>query len=403
MKNLQKKGILILLSLSLVAATSSCHSDDPSYDDVTPPVVAEIHNISGSIAGMDGNGIAGATVTMSGTATGTATTDGNGYFLFQNVKPGDYTLEVSATGKISKDTKVTVANENAQNVVWNVMLASESSVTNISVTPNVSTEDEITTEALEGNDLAEVPVEVEVPANSVNKAATITIAPIYDESEAAISKAGSRAVESTMLVGAKLSCSDKTIVLEKPLLISFNLDSETAAAATAKKFVDGNWVEIPFDAVGGKAIIAADEFTSYGIFLDVNFNSSARTEHVAFAQSLWDNLYGVNVMNVGDASYDYKVGTQIDSKGTSVLTALLIETLARQFGANAYDAKGTYPINIKLPIGTALMITGTQKVSTVSASAHNHTVSGTQYGTVTVVATTYNRNHTGSNGGNQQN
>lgn len=402
MKKLQKRSILTLLGLGLVAAASSCHSDDPSYDDVTPPVVAEVHNISGSIAGIDGNGIAGATVTMGGTATGTATTDGNGYFIFRNVKPGSYTLEAAATGKISKNTDVTVADGNAQNVVWNVMLASESSVTDIHVTPDAGTEDEVTTEALEGNDLAEVPVEVEVPANSVNKAATITIAPIYDESEAAVSKAASRAVESTMLVGATISCSDKSVVLANPLPVSFSLDSETAAAATARKYVDGNWIDIPCEVAGGKVTVSADEFTSYGIFLDVDFNSSARSEKIVFAQSLWDNLYGGNAMSVGEASYDYTVGIRIDSKGTSVLTALLIESLARRFGANAYDTKGIYPINVTLPVGTALMISGTQTVSTVSASARNHTVSGTQYGTVTIVATSYNRNHTGSNGGNQQ-
>ncbi|MCM1138928.1 MAG: carboxypeptidase-like regulatory domain-containing protein [Muribaculum sp.] len=400
MNKLKMKGALILLSMGLMAATSSCHSDDPNYDDVVPPVVAEVHNISGSIAAMDGNGISGATVTMSGKANGTATTDANGYFIFTDVEPGDYDLSVSAAGKISKQTKVTVADENAQNVVWNVMLASETAVTEIPVDPESESQDEVKTEALEGNDMAEVPVEVVVPENSVNKAATITVAPIYEESEAVAARA-SRADENTMLIGAKLSCDDSSVRIENPLDLSFNVDSETATAVTAKKYVNGSWVDVPCTVVDGKVTVAADEFTSYGVFLGITFSSSSRREAVVFSQSLWDNLYGGSDMTVGEATYDYKVGTRIDTKGTTVFTALLIEALARQFGANAYDAKGSYPINVTLPIGTALQLTGTQQIYAVSASSKGKSVTGTQYGTVTVIASTYNRNHTGGNGGNQ--
>lgn len=388
------KGALLLLSLGLMAATSSCHSDDPNYDDVVPPTVAQIYNISGSIAAMNGEGINGATVTMSGTATGTATTDNNGYFVFTDVKPGSYNLSVSAEGKLSQSTTVAVEEGNGQNVVWNVMLASEASVKAITVDPETKTETDVTTEALKDNDLAEVPVEVVVPENSVDKAATITVAPIYNEEEAATARS-SRADENTMLVGARLSCSDNTVQILNPLDLTFNVDEETATAVEAKKFVNGAWVDADFTVVDGKVTIAADEFTSYGVFLGINFSISSRNEAVTFAQSEWNNLYGNNDMSVAEATYDYKVGMRIDTRGTTLFTALLIEALARQFGANANEAKGTYPINVTLPIGTALTLTGTQQVNSVSASSKGKSVSGTQYGTVTVVATTYNRNHTG--------
>lgn len=396
MKRLQMKGALMLLSLAVMTFASSCKDDDPDYNDVTPPEIVEIHNISGSVAALDGKGINGATVTMSGAASGTVTTDANGYFIFPNVQPGDYNLEVKATGKISKDTKVTVSKQNAQ-VVWNVQLASEASVTSITVTPDSKTEKEVTTEALEGNNKAEVPVDVVVPENSVNKSATITVSPIYDESDAS-----SRATENTMLVGAKLSCNDSSVKIEKPLDLTFNVDSETAQSVSAKKYVNGRWIDVACTVNNGQVIIPADEFTSYGVFLGITFSSTSKKENVVFSQSLWDNLYGSKDMNVGEASYNYNVGTKIESRGTTVFTALLIEALARQFGANYFETKGVYPINVTLPIGTALEISGTQQVNTVSASSKNKTVSGTQYGTVTVVAKTWNRNHTGSNGGTQQ-
>lgn len=399
MNRFQMKGALLLLSMGLMAAASSCHSDDPSYDDVVPPVVAEVHNISGSVAGMDGRGIENATVTMSGTANGDVRTDANGYFVFSDVKPGEYTLAVSAAGKISKEAKVTVADENAQNVVWNVMLASEATVAEIQVSPESESQNEVTTEALEGNDKAEVPVEVFVNQNSVNKAATIKVAPIYDESEAADSRA-SRAEENMMLIGAKLSCDDSDVAIVQPLDLTFNVDSETALAVSAKKYVDGNWVDVPCTVVDGKVTVEADAFTSYGVFLGITFASTTRNEAVVFSQNKWDNLYGAAPMIVEDASYEYKVGTSIETKGTTVFTALLVEALARQFGANAYDAKGTYPLHVTLPIGTALQISATQQINSVSASSKGRTVSGTQYGTVTVITNTWNRNHTGGSGGN---
>lgn len=399
MKKVQMRGILTILGVGLMAAMSSCHSDDPGNGGL--PEIREIHNISGSIAAMDGNGIQGATVTMGGTASGMATTDANGYFIFGDVKPGRYTLEVTAVGKLPKSTEIEVLDGNAQNVVWNVMLPSEASVTTIQATPGAAADDEVTTEALENNDMAEVPIDVEVPANSVNKAATISVSPIYEESEAE-GRSMSRADENTMLIGAKLSCSDNSVQIQNPLSLTFNVDSETATSITARKFVNGNWVDIPCTVSGDKVVVEADEFTSYGVFLGINFTSSGRNETVVFSQSLWDNLNGRAPMGVGVATYDYKVGTQIDTRGTTVFTALLIEALARRYGANAYDAKGSYPINITLPVGSACRISGSQRINTVTATAKSKSVSATQYGTVTVVATTYNRNHTGGSGTGSQ-
>lgn len=124
----------MLLGVALTFGMSSCCDEDPDYGNVTPPVVADVHNISGSIAGIDGLGISGATVTMGGTANATATTDENGYFVFENVAVGTYNLKVTAEGKISQETTVEVTETgNGQNVVWNVMLASEESVTDIVV------------------------------------------------------------------------------------------------------------------------------------------------------------------------------------------------------------------------------------------------------------------------------
>lgn len=404
MRKLLKFGVFALLGGALTCSVASCSDDDPDYSNVTPPTVAEVHNISGSIAGIDGKGISGATVTMAGTASGTATTDANGYFVFENVKAGSYTLKAEAAGKMPKETSVSVTeNGKGKNAVWNVMLASEESVTTVTVGENGGSGN-TTTEALEGNDKAEVPVAVSAPANSLNKSASIEVSPIYSADEAAAQArskvTGTRAAANTLVVGAKLSCSDNSVRIETPLELTFDVDDVTISEVKAQKYSNGRWVDVPVSTTAdGKIVIAVDEFTAYGLFCNINFSTSSRNETISFAQSEWNNLYGSDVMNIGTASYTYKVGMDINTAGTSVFTALLVEAMARAFGANSYTATGNYPINVALPIGTYLKISGTQQINTVTASVGRRSVSGTQYGDVTITVTTANRQHTGGSGG----
>lgn len=402
MKIALKFGVSALLGAALMFGVTSCHDDDPNYSNVTPPVVTQVHNISGSVVGMDGNGIKDAVVTMSGTAAATQTTDENGYFVFENVAVGTYSLKVTAAGKFSKETAVTVTEDgNGKNVVWNVMLASEESVTDITVGADGG-EGNVTTEALEGNDKAEIPVEVAVSETSLNKEATIQVSPIYTEAEAGmprVAKAGARADATTLVVGAKLSCSDNTVEIEKAIDLTFSVDDVTTTEVKARKYTGGQWVEVPSRVEGNKIIVAADEFTSYGLFAGISFTSTSRYENLVFARSLWDNLYGSGSMHVGTATYTYKVGMDVETKGTTVFTALLIEALARQFGANSYETQGNCPINVTLPIGTKLEVSGVQQINSVKASVGSRSVSGTQYGDVTINIVTGNRSHTGSSGG----
>lgn len=399
MKSYLRFGVLALLGVALAFGATSCSDDDPDYSNVTPPTVAKVHNISGSIAGMDGNGISGATVTMSGTANGTATTDANGYFVFENVAVGTYTLNATATGKQSKETSVSVTEDGkGKNVVWNVMLASEESVTSIEVNSSTGGEGNVTTEALQGNEKAEIPVEVNVSANSLNKEATIEVSPIYSEDEAIQVRSLTKAASNTLVVGAKLSCSDNTVTIEKEHAIdlTFNVDDVTTTEVVAQKYSNGAWVDVPCRIEGNKIVVSADEFTSYGLFAPISFTTSSRNEAINFSQSVWDNLYGSGDMSVGTATYTYKVGMDVNTSGTTVFTALLVEALARQFGANSYETQGNYPINVTLPIGTYLQVSGVQQINTVTASVGSRSVSGTQYGDVTITVVTANRSHTGS-------
>lgn len=77
---MKTKGTVLLLSLSLglMAAATSCSHNDPDYSDVTPPEAAVYNDICGAVAGMDGVGLVGATITITGPQSGETQTDSNG-------------------------------------------------------------------------------------------------------------------------------------------------------------------------------------------------------------------------------------------------------------------------------------------------------------------------------------
>lgn len=391
----------MLLVASLSWGMASCDDDDPDYENVTPPEVTVAPNtLSGVITSISGDPIAGATVTLSGTANATAKTDAKGIYQLEDVKPGTYQLKAEAAGKLAKEGELTVEKtEKSQNVVWNAILAAEIKK-EISVSTTETSTGNVDTETLKGNEKAEVKVEATIPPSAVEaeegEEVRIIVSPVYDAGSVTGGRAvAPRADETTMLVGATLACSKSDAKLKTSIDLGFNVDTEVAANVEARQYKDGQWVAVESRTEDGKVIIAADEFTSYGLFLGVSFSSSNATEAVSFSQNKWDNLYGSTDMTVGSASYTYKVGTEISTSGTSVLTALLIEKLAQRFGTTVSTVTGSYPVNVSLPVGTMLSISGVQNKSNVTASAMGKSVGGTHYGTVTVTVTTANRQHNG--------
>lgn len=395
MKTFFKMGAYGLLSLALATVFSSCHDDDPDYGDVTPPTVAVAPNtVSGVISTMSGTPVSGATVTLD---TETATTNADGVYLFSGVSSGTHSIKVTATDKIEQSGTITIEDVGkTQNAVWNALMPEDRSE-EINVTVGEGGEGSVESESIKGNDNAKVTITATIPEDAVSEDTKIEIAPIYTEASATVQTKGTRAGEEagTMLIGATISCSSN-VTLSKAIDLGFELDGSMTAVAEAKKYVNGELVPVNSRIENNKVIIEALEFTSYGLFLNVGVSVSKGSENISFTQNKWDNLYGSRDMQVGDAAYTYKVGTEINSRGTNVLEALLIEHLARLYGTPVKNLQGTYPINVTLPIGTVLQISGTQEKNNITISAHGRSVKGTNYGTVTVVVATANRNHTGS-------
>lgn len=394
MYNFVRRGAYMLLIAGLTMGVAGCSDDDPDYDHVTPPVVEVASNtLTGVITSLNGEGISGAKVSLG--EANSATTDANGVYLFKDVKAGTYQLKAEAEGKLSHTGTLTVADvKKTQNLVWNAALASDVKK-EVSVSADAPSEGKVETETLKGNEEAKVEVKAEIAAGAVDTDADVKviISPLYKE-EDVVARAA-RATDETMLVGAVLSCNKEGASLKKAIELGFELDSELAGKVEAKQYKNGEWVKVNSRIEDGRVIIAASEFASYGLFLGVEFSEKKSTEVVAFEQSKWDNLYGSKDMSVGEAAYIYKTGTEISTEGTSKLTALLVEKLAQRFGATAVTVSGSYPINVTLPVGTMLEISGVQEEWSVSASALGKSASGTRHGNVSIEVATSNREHTG--------
>lgn len=388
-----KKGAFMLLVAGLAIGVASCSDDDPDYSNVTPPTVAVTHSISGRVTGLDGEGIS-ATVSMNGASTATKA---DGTFVFENVAAGTYTLKAEASGKESKEASVTVSDGESNNPVWNVTLSNKG--TEITANADGSANGSITSETLKGNEAGEIEMTLTAPAGAVEAGTQIIVTPIYSKEEAelpTLRSAGTRAVGNTLLIGTRVSGSSASAILQQPVILEYDVDPDIAASITAQKYVNGQWVDAEYTVgADGKVTVTADQFTSYSLLCNATISSSKTSEAVSFSPDSWDNLYGSGDMAVSSASYSYKIGTDISSSGTNKITAYLIEIVARAAGAGVTEATGTYPINVTLPVGTAMSISGQQEVTTLTASALGRSVSGRQYGTVSVITRSWNRQHTG--------
>ena len=401
MKKFKEYGVYALLGMTLTLGVTSCGSDDPKYDDVEPPVVVVKNSISGMVTAMSGEAIQGATVTMD---TQTVTTGSDGTFTFEDVAVGTHTLTAAAEGKVSKTGEVTIAATDNMNHIWNVSLSSEETVIKMTVSEETGSEDNTATETLEDNTVAKVEVQVEAPAGAVEDTeAEIIVTPTYSADEAVTTRGiapafATRADDNGVyFMGTNVTCSKTGVQLKKPLTMKFNVDKDMQDYLTAMKYKDGKWQAIDFDSDKENSIvtISVDEFASYAFYCSATVRSAASSsESITFTQNTWDNRYGSSAVTVEKATYTYKVGTDINGQSNKVL-GYLVEILARATGAGLKTVTGTHTLNVTLPIGTAMSISGTQAVTTYTATVKDKSVSAKQYGSVSMTTKTWNRQHTG--------
>lgn len=390
MKKFMNFGVLALLGMALTFGMTSCSDDDPDYSNVTPPTVELAKaNISGMVTTIGGKPIEGARVSaLMGSDMLTAMTDANGEYKLEGVKNGTYTMQAIADGKQTMSGSVTVAD--GETAAWNTRLSNEATTVSVSQTEETSVE--VVTETLENNEEAQVTTVTVIPAAAVEEGEEIIVTPVYSTDYVATKAATTK---DFMLMGINISCSNPNAVLKAPIKLTFDLTDDVIAQIKPMKEVNGSWVEAEVTEEGEKVVFTVDAFTTYSLFINATLNQNASTEAISFAQAEYDNLYGASEMSVGTATYTYKMGSEI-GQHSNLLGAYLAEILAQQMaGSTVKTANGSYEINVTLPIGTALTLSGKQAVETTSIAAGSTTVSGKSYGKVSVTANTYNRQHNG--------
>lgn len=390
MKKFMNFGVLTLLGMALTFGMTSCSDDDPDYSNVTPPTVELAKaNISGMVTTIGGKPIEGARVSaLMGSDMLTAMTDANGEYKLEGVKNGTYTMQAIADGKQTMSGSVTVAD--GETAAWNTRLSNEATTVSVSQTEETSVE--VVTETLENNEEAQVTTVTVIPAAAVEEGEEIIVTPVYSTDYVATKAATTK---DFMVMGINISCSNPNAVLKAPIKLTFDLTDDVIAQIKPMKEVNGNWVEAEVTEEGEKVVFTVDAFTTYSLFINATLNQNASTEAISFAQAEYDNLYGASEMSVGTATYTYKMGSEI-GQHSNLLGAYLAEILAQQMaGSTVKTVNGSYEINVTLPIGTALTLSGKQAVETTSIAAGSTTVSGKSYGKVSVTANTYNRQHNG--------
>lgn len=100
-----KKLFILPVIISLALLFTSCSNDDNS---VTP---APTYKISGTVSDAEGNFLSNVTVTLSGAAQETTTTDATGDYSFENLTSGsDFTVAVSSSDYDFENASVDVTN-----------------------------------------------------------------------------------------------------------------------------------------------------------------------------------------------------------------------------------------------------------------------------------------------------
>jgi hypothetical protein len=208
-----------------------------------------------------------------------------------------------------------------------------------------------------------------------------------------------------LITGTTLGCNySKAKISEgKSIDLTFNVDESTVSSVRAMRYTNGAWVEVAADNVemsGTTVVVKATEFTTYALFCPITFSMTTSRQQLAFAQTEWNNFYGSSSVYVDYATYTYRVGMDITTRAANVFEALLLEALARMYGATAKNVQGTYPLKVTLPVGTKLELSGYQELNTVKAASGSRSISATSYGDVTVKTKASTRDHTGSSSGN---
>ena len=397
-----------ILYLSIIAFAAillvSCDKHDPSYDNVTRPVVKAANStLSGIVTDYPGNVIANAVININGIEV---RTDANGFYTYDLTQAGTYEISASYTDKITQNATVQVASvEVTHHYIQNFRLPGYAAVIIHSGETNKDTE------TIDGNEVhgtITITTSVVIEESALPVGASLLLVPIYSQTDGenvVKTKGGNTHTEYRVLAGSVLKCTAPDFTtLESPGRMIMNVVKEVQGLVDLKKFnrTTGKWEKIQYTSFDDRIEFDVTDLTAYAIFGYVNISVENFSTPITdfMPQDFWDNYNGSNTIHVDAVSYTRQVGLNLDEKqGVDQLRALLLEKLAQDYGlGKEKTVEETYTLNVDLPVGTALSISGSQESLHVIYEMGGKSVNADINGNTVVTPKTYNRVHTG--GGN---
>lgn len=379
--------------LLMTAGMTSCSDDDDKYDNVTPPVVVVKHEITGSVLTAAGEPITGASVKMvNGSKTATATTDAQGAFTFADLSDaGTYTLTAEAKDRVTKTAEATIeASGKSQSKVVSIVMEKVPTVVTVKATEE--TKMTVTPEASKANVAAAVPVEVKVPAQTFPEGTKLSIS-VNLGSTGVVTKAN-----------VDMSLFSVSILSDKAMNAGSKFDIKLPALpAGAVVKVGGATTQLKDGVVEIQGTQIKPNVTLTVVAgLTMSSTSAVGSVAVSFAQAEFDNLYGSKPISVKNPTYTYFQGMEAPTaadvkKALSSYSEANCAMIASAMGQNTKKTvTGTSTMDMELPIGTKLNLTGVQKTTKTTWTVGGKSFTTTTYGDVAVtIAITNRQDHNG--------
>ena len=392
MIDLVRKGAMMLcLAGTALVGLSSCNDEDPDYSNgLLPQIELPPHVLTGVVSGRDGSLIEGAIVKMDGSI---ATTDEQGVYVFNDVKPGEYVLQAESEGRKPVMGKVVVHDyPRVHSIIWNAVLSKDiKDEIVVSQTENQTVS--LQTEGKADNQESLVQVDAYVPANAIKSAdeATITFSPLYNEE-----LVDSRGVSSELMIGTEVSCDIDDVELSKSILLKYKLGKNICNVVEAKKLVKGEWISVEFSIEEGFLIIEVDKPGRYGIFYHFEYSRREVEEPIKFKRCVWNNLYGAKAIDVKNVAYTFKMGSEITVESAAEDSSIWVELLNNVFDlVEVQTVRARYPLNETVKVGFKLDLEGYQDVIIKEIVNNDVTIRIKKYGEVHIDYKFYNREHMG--------
>ncbi len=414
------KKILKYAFVALMATTvASCHETDIDLDRVEVPDVTIPSTITGIVTNNKAQVVSGAVVTLQGVEGKIATTDANGFYTISGVNTGTYVVEISAPGYYNWTGTAVVPKQDKNgaynyscNAICSAMLSAVIPPVIAPITVEEGGQGTITTQGAQwtdengkkqDNSLAATEISVEFAPGAVPENTTVSITPIFNETDV-LSRVNT-ATASHMLIGVKVTCSDPNLVLNTDYKVKFKVDESMNHSTVETKVVgtDGYNSTINYTIENGYIVITTRDFAAFGIFATLTETENNQSEPLTFVPNndhvvLYNNLFGASDMAIGAVDYYCNYGLKMNQVGADQFEALIVEYIARNHGIYYKYQTVAYPLNIVLPVGTAMKLSGNQNnklIQVTPKSRAARTLSATSFGNIQMVNFAYNRQHDG--------